>query len=889
MREDATTVQNWHTRSVRETLEILDTDPEIGLASSVAGERLESIGPNRLPEPQKQSELRKFLRHFHDLLIYILIFGAFVTAFMGHYIDTVAIAIVVVINAIIGYVQENKAENALAGIRGMLALQAHVVRDGLRNDIDADTLTLGDIVRLKPGDKVPADLRLLRTANLRVEEAALTGEAVPAEKDPAPLPEDTPLGDRANMAYSGTTVSAGTGLGVVAAVGQLTEVGKINRLMAEIEPLETPLLRQITAFSKTVAMIILGISAVVFAAGYWIGNYSTDMLLLSVIALAIGSIPEGLPAVVSIILALGVQSMASRKAIVRNLPSVETLGSVSVICSDKTGTLTKNEMTVTGLATKNAEYAVSGTGYEPVGDISRDGKRVEPGTDTALTNLLTCFKVCNEAELVQDADGRWAVKGEPTEGALKTVWEKSGLQLDRAASFHREVIPFDSAYKYMAVLVDAADETRVLIKGAPEKVLAMCDGADAEYWLGKVDAFAVEGMRTLAAAWKKMPSGFTGLDHANLESGAEFLGLAGIVDPPREEAVAAVKECAEAGIEVKMITGDHAATARAIGKQLGIGDGTYSVEGKDIDAMTDEELRHAAKTCRIFARTSPEHKLRLVEALQAEGVICAMTGDGVNDAPALRKADIGIAMGIKGTEVTKEAAEIVLADDNFQTIAAAVEEGRKVYDNLRKTLLFILPTNLAEGILITVGILFGSVMLLTPVQVLWINLVTAVTISLALAFEPLEPEAMQRPPRNPEESLLYGYYLFRLIYVGVIMGGACLVIAYGVLDMAAVPLDVFRTIIVQTIVVCEVFYMFNIRNMSAPFTRNFFSNKVAFMVVAILVVLQLAITYVPFLSGALGTAPMTAEQWTWPFVTAVILFIVVEIEKLVVRRMKAAK
>ncbi|SBW10376.1 putative cation-transporting ATPase F [uncultured delta proteobacterium] len=885
------TITDWHARAGRDVVALLQSDPEQGLGTAEAEKRLRAIGPNKLPEPEKEGAFRKFFKHFNDILVYILLFGACVTAFMGHALDTAAILIVVVVNAVIGYMQENKAENALAGIRNMLALQAHVERDGNRDDINAEGLTLGDIVYLKPGDKVPADIRLLREANLRIEEAALTGEAEPAEKGTEALDADTALGDRTGMAYSGTTVSAGTGLGIVVAVGPDTEVGKINRMMAAIEPLETPLLRQIASFGRNIALIILGISTLVFVAGLFFGNHDVNVLLLSVIALAIGAIPEGLPAVVSIILALGVQSMARRKAIVRNLPSVETLGSVSVICSDKTGTLTKNEMTVAALATGDGHYAVSGSGYAPEGAITlKDGDAapLDAAARPDLTALLTCFAVCNDAELDRDETGRWSVRGEPTEGALKTVWEKAGLPA--ALPRKKDTLPFDSGYKYMAVL---AEDGIIYIKGAPEKLLAMCGGncgdRDAAAWLAEVDALAARGMRTLAAASKQAPEGMTAVDHGDLDAGIHFLGLAGIVDPPREEAVAAVAECREAGIEVKMITGDHAATARAIGLQMGIGDGTCSVEGRDMDAMDDEALQDVAASCHIFARTSPEHKLRLVAALQAGGKICAMTGDGVNDAPALKMADIGIAMGIKGTEVTKEAAEIVLADDNFQTIAAAVEEGRKVYDNLRKTLLFILPTNLAESVLIIAGIFFGAIMILTPVQVLWINLVTSVTISLALAFEPLEPEAMQRPPRDPAEPLVNRYGIFRVLYVGLLMGFGCLYCSYFVLDLKTLPVDVYRTIIIQTIVACECVFMFAVRNATAPFWRNFFANRAAFAVTGILAALQLAVAYVPFMNRALGTAPLSLSQWGPPFVVAICLFVIVEIEKSILRRRRTGR
>lgn len=879
---------DWHALTVQDILKWLRTDAVNGLEETEARERSAACGANLLPSVKGESLPRKFLRQFNNVLIYVLLTGAGITALMEHWTDTVVILLVVVINALIGFIQENKAESALAGIRRILALQAHVLRGGKRVRLNAEQLTLGDIVFIKPGDRVPADMRLLRVSNLRVEEAALTGEAIPREKGIESIDLDAMLADRTNMVFSGTTVSAGTGVGAVTAIGPDTEVGKINQLIAEVQPLTTPLLKQIRSLIGIVAVLIGLMAFLVFFMGLLIGKHEPDTLLLSVIALTVAAIPEGLPATVSILLALGVQHMAKRNVIVRHLPSVETLGSVSVICSDKTGTLTKNEMTVTILLVRNAQFEVSGTGYAPEGEITRNGEAVSLDEENDLKKMLACFKVCNETTLEQDEKGQWVVRGEPTEGSLLTLWLKSGIPDDLPEVV--ESIPFDSAYKYMAVLVRGETANTVYIKGAPERLAAMLDGSasvpERDFWMTRADSLAGQGMRVLAAAYKEVSRETEDLSHEDLCGGITFLGLSGIIDPPREEAVSAIRICAQAGIQVKMITGDHLETARAIGKTMGISDGGQALEGRELEAMTEEDLRRAVRDNHIFARTSPEHKLHLVRALQANGSICAMTGDGVNDAPALKRANIGIAMGIKGTEVAKMASEIVLADDNFQSIAAAVEEGRKVYDNLRKTLLFLFATNLAESLIILVSIFFSTMLILTPVQVLWVNTVTAVTISLALAFEPIEGDAMRRPPRDPGAPLLTGYLIFRIIYVSLLMSGFALFLSFFILDVSVLSETVFRTIILQTIVSCELVYLFNMRYLLDPaLGRRFFHNKMAFLVSLVLALLQLAVTYLPFLNRMLGTAPLALEHWGVPLLVALVFFLIVELEKFITHRL----
>ena len=891
---------HWFAHDVAYMLEKLETDPDKGLSAAEAAKRIEDFGLNELPAAKTEHAFIRFLRHFHDILIYILFVCAFVTLALHHYIDTAVILLVTVVNAAIGYFQEDKAEKALNDIRSLLSPRAMVIRDGGRVEVDAARLTLGDVVYLSPGDKVPADLRLFRSENLRVEESALTGEAVPTEKQTQPLNDETVLGDRTNMAYCSTTVRAGTGYGVVIDIGTNTEIGRINQLIAEVGDATTPLIRQMATFGKTISFAIIGISALVFMFGHFFREnlYGTSELLLSTIGLAIAAIPEGLPAIMSIILAIGVQNMAKRNAIVRNLPSVETLGSVTVICSDKTGTLTKNEMTVRNLAVHDADYTVTGSGYAPSGEIHLGDAQASAGEGSLLRRLLTCFRHCNDASLSQETDETWAVQGDPTEGALLTVYEKAGLGVDMKMPSRIATLPFDSEYKYMATIAVGDDGNVIFIKGAPDRLIAMADqemalGGPAPLegarWEKAVAELAAGGMRVLGAAMKFVPSDKTAVTHEDLREGVIFLGLAGIVDPPRDEVVDSIAMCHAAGIRVKMITGDHADTAKAIGKELGIGDGENAMTGTTLNDMDDEQFHDAARKYDIFARTSPEHKLKLVKALQAHGAICAMTGDGVNDAPALRMADVGVAMGIKGTEVTKDAAEIVLADDNFSTITAAVEEGRRVYDNLKKTILFILPTNGAESFLIIASILFGTMIPMIPVQILWVNMVTSVTISLALAFEPAEPGVMKRPPRDTAEQFLSGYFLWRILFVSVLIGGLTLILSVWMLNKGYMEAEV-RTVTLQTIVLCQAFHLFNSRSIRQPaYALNFWGNKAVFAVCGLMAVLQLSVTYLPFMNKVFGTVPLKLESWAAPILLGVVVFIAVEVEKFAMRRLDARK
>jgi len=899
MSETATSTEKsskplWYNRTVDDALDELSVD-ENGLSSEEASQRLEKYGSNKLPEGKSQSALMRFLLQFHNVLIYVLMVAAVITALLDHWIDTWVIIAVILINAIIGFVQEGKAEKALEGIRKMLSLHATVLRGGERKDIDAEELVPGDVVLLESGDKVPADLRLISIRNLRIEESALTGESVAVEKTTDSVEEGSVPGDQTCMAFSGTSVVYGRARGLVVETGANTELGKINRMMTDVEEITTPLLKQIDQFGKALSLVIVSATALFFAFGYFFRDYTVDELFMAVISLAVAAIPEGLPAIMTITLAVGVQAMAGRNAIIRRLPSVETLGSVSVICSDKTGTLTKNEMTVTSFTTSEGIYTVKGTGYNPEGEILLDDETVEIKSHNVAERMIQAIRLCNDAELREKEDG-WTIDGDPTEGALITLAHKAGF-----GDFKPERVdhvPFESDHKYMATLNDLDDGQYIFMKGAPERLMEACekelakDGVQQlqkDFWNKEIDRQANEGRRVIGAAFKKIENGMNEIDHDDVQSEMIFLGVLGMIDPPRPEAIESIKKCKEAGIQVKMITGDHVVTARAIGKELGIGDGVKAISGQELEQKSDEELKEIALEYDVFARTSPEHKLRLVKALQARGKICAMTGDGVNDAPALKRADVGIAMGIKGTEVTKDASEMVLADDNFASIASAVEEGRTIYDNLRKAILFILPTNGAESFVIMAAVIMGIAMPITPVQILWVNMVTAVTLALALSFEPTESGVMKRPPRDTDAAILGGYFLWRVAFVSLLIGGLTLSLYYW-LKGNGYEIDESRTIAVNTLVAGQLFYLFNCRKMHEPsLGKGFFNNKYAFYAVGILIVLQLVFTYAPFMNEWFATSPHKALYWAYPATGGFVVFLLVELEKYVLGQSKQRK
>ena len=885
----------WHNLPAETVLHQLQTAPG-GLSDAEAARRLNLYGPNQLPPPRRPGPLLRFLLQFHNILIYVLLAAAAGTALLGHVIDTSVILGVVLINALVGFVQEGKAESALAAIRKMLSLHAMVLRNGQRREILAETLVPGDWVFLQSGDKVPADLRLIEVKNLRIQEAVLTGEAEAVEKAADPLPSDAAMGDRADMAYSSTLVVYGQGVGVVVATGAATEIGRISALLDQVDRLVTPLLRQMEQFGRGLTAAIVLVAGLTWCAGvFWRGLGLGDMFMAAV-GLAVAAIPEGLPAIMTITLAIGVQRMARRNAIIRRLPAVETLGAVTVICSDKTGTLTRNEMTVQRIVSAERTFEVSGGGYAPVGGFTVQGRTILAKDAPDLQAMARAIHLCNDATLTE-TDGEWRMHGDPTEGALLTLACKAGLDLaDEQTRFQRlDSIPFESEHRFMATLHhDHYGDHVIYLKGAPERVLSMCadqqhlDGLQplvVEDWQARIDALAAAGQRVLAVAFRPAPQTQRELTFADVEAGLTLLGLLGISDPPREEAIQAVRQTQHAGIRVKMITGDHAVTARAIAAQMGIGDGEKALTGPELEKLDDEALRAVVLEVDVYARASPEHKLRLVAALQQQGQVVAMTGDGVNDAPALKRADVGVAMGLKGTEAAKEASEMVLADDHFASITYAVEEGRTVYDNLRKALLFILPTNGAQALVIISAILLGMTLPVTPVQILWVNMVTAVTLALALAFEPTEPQVMRRPPRDPGEALLNRFMLWRIGFVSVLLVIAPLGLFLWTTGQGY-SLEAARTIAVNALVVGEIFYLFNSRylHQTSLSRQGLLGSRAALITSAILLGLQLAFTYWPPLQRLMGTASISLACWGWFAAAGLAVFLLVELEKAFWRR-----
>lgn len=885
----------WHSIEAEKALEALESGAG-GLSRQEATARLEKFGPNRLTPQKKRGALARLLSQFHNTLIYILILAAVVTAAMEHWIDAGVIIGVVLVNAIIGFVQEGKAEKALDAIRNMLSSSAIALRDGKKVTVPAEELVPGDIVFLQSGDKVPADLRLVTVKDLRVEEAALTGESVPVEKSTGPVGERATVGDRSCMAFSGTLVTYGQGSGVVTDTGDKTELGRISSMLAEVKPLTTRLLIQISEFGRWLSIAIIAIASAAFAFGVFVRSFSAGEMFLAGIGLAVAAIPEGLPAIITITLALGVQRMARRNAIIRRLPAVETLGSVTVICSDKTGTLTRNEMTVQTVLTSGSTYEVSGVGYDPHGGFMLEGQTVAPEGQPLIITMARAAMLCNDSNVTGE-DGQWRVHGDPTEGALLTAALKAGLESGfENESFPRlDTIPFESEHRFMATLHhDHSGRCFIFLKGAPERVLGMCsrqrsDGGeeplDEASWQKKIDETARSGQRLIAVASLDMAECIQQLRFEDVEKGLTLLGMFGIIDPPRTEAVEAVKECRSAGIKVKMITGDHALTATAIGSQMGIGDGSSALTGAELDAMDAAHLSAAVRENDVFARVSPEHKLKLVEALQSNGEVVAMTGDGVNDAPALKRADVGVAMGIKGTEVAKESAEMVLVDDNFASIMNAVEEGRTVYDNIKKSIIFILPTNGGEAGTIIAAIMSGMMLPITPVQILWVNMVTAVTLALSLAFEPPETDVMKRPPRDPQEPILSPFLVWRILFVSLIL----VMGTFGLFlwdTLHGKPLEEARTLAVNTLVLFEVFYLINTRYLkrSVLSVEGLFGNRYAIGAIVLVLSLQMLFTYLPVMQTLFGTVPIYPLDWARITLVASSVFVFVEIEKYLMAR-----
>ena len=887
----------WHGASPEEVLGRLESAGN-GLGGAEAQERLERFGPNVLQRAKGDGPLRILLRQVQDPLIYILIASAALAVATGKVVDGSVIFGVVVINTIIGFVQEYRAGKAIEALIDMVPDTATVLRDGERKSLPASELVPGDVVELQSGDKVPADMRILQLRNLRVDEAALTGESVPVEKEAGLLSDDTPLADRKNMVYGGTLVTYGTASAAVVATAEDTELGRISSMLRDTTHVETPLTKQLAVVGKWLTIAIVAVSVVLFVVGMLRGYPALDATLAA-ITLAVGAIPEGLPAIVTIALAIGVQRMARRRAVIRRLPAVETLGSTTVICSDKTGTLTRNEMTVKELWTPAGTFEVGGVGYAPEGELTRDGKELEE-TPPDVGELLLAGALCNDAALARE-DGEWRVTGDPTEGALLASARKLGVNPEDVRRGHArfDAIPFESERQYMATLNGGAEGQTIYVKGAPEVVVgrcgAMADGSplNPDAVLERVEAMAARGMRVLALAARRPEQELSELTEDDVGGGLVLLGLQGMIDPPRPEAIEAVAECLRAGITVKMITGDHRSTARAIGEQLGIAEDGSTMTGAEVADLSDEELREIVRNVNVFARVAPEHKLRLVRALQARRDVAAMTGDGVNDAPALDQADVGVAMGITGTAVSKESADIVLTDDNFASIAAAVEEGRRVYDNLIKALAFVLPTNIGLAVILIAAVAFfplvdGEPLLpMLPTQILWINLVAAVALALPLAFEAMEPDVMDRPPRDPDAPVLNAFVVFRTVFVALLMAAGALGLflveflrerGRGMAFETA--LSEAQTMAVTTVILFQIFYLLNCRSLRDSFLKiGLWSNPWVYAGIGVLILLQLGFIYLPFMNSLFGTSPLAPSALLQSLLVALIVLPVISAEK----------
>ncbi len=894
----ATSDHAWHALEAEDVLARLQTSAA-GLDSKEAEERLARYGPNVLPAGDRGQALRILIAQFNNPLIYVLLAATALAMATGKVVDGLVICGVVVLNAVIGFAQEFRANQAIKALSAMVPLEAAVLRDGRKQMLGSAALVPGDVVLLQSGDKVPADLRLLAVRTLKVEEAALTGESLPAEKEACAVSADTAIGDRVGMAFSGTLVTYGTASAVVVATGAETELGRISRLLQETEKLETPLMRQLAVVGMWIAVAVAVVSAILFGIGHLRGYPVADNILAA-IALAVAAIPEGLPAIVTIALAIGVQRMAHRRAIIRKLPAVETLGSTTVICSDKTGTLTRNEMTVQALWTPAGTWQLSGVGYVPEGQLQAEGVAVA-ATPAAVESLVLAGTLCNDAVIHHD-QGRWQLTGDPTEGALVVAAHKLGHSAADARSRYPrlDVIPFESERQFMATLHEVPGGGQVVyLKGAPEALVPRCSGSgdsdgESAAIMHAVRQIAQQGMRVLAFAAFTPDRPLARLDEADVAAGLSFLGLQGMIDPPRMEAIEAVAACQSAGIAVKMITGDHQETARAIGAALGLcAAGERALSGVELGRMSEDELRAATRDHNVFARVAPEHKLRLVKALQAENHVVAMTGDGVNDAPALKQADIGIAMGITGTAVSKEAADIVLTDDNFATIKAAVEEGRRVYDNLVKALAFVLPTNLGLAFIMMAAVAFfpiteGEALLpMRPVQILWINLVAAVALALPLALEAMEPRLMERPPRDPKAPVLSTFVIARTVLVALLMAAGAVglfLLTYGAAETAgtaaASASAQAQTEAVTTVILFQVFYLLNCRSLKTSMFRiGLFSNLWIYAGIGAVLALQLAFIYGPFMNSVFGSAPIDASAWLRATAVAVVIMPLIGMEK----------
>ncbi|TDB05623.1 cation-translocating P-type ATPase [Halomonas marinisediminis] len=892
----------WHAQSEQQALEHLEADRH-GLSEAEARARLARFGPNLLQRAEGRPWWKRLLEQLNNTLMLVLIGAGVASLGLGHTLDAIAIFGVVVIIALIGFLQEGKAEQALESIRDMLSPQARVLRNGKRQTIDAEALVPGDVVMLEGGDRVPADLRLLEAKRLRTDEASLTGESTAVEKATAPVADDTDLGDRTGMAYAGTLVVQGTARGLVVETGIRTEIGRISEMLRGVEQLKTPLLRQIDRAGRILALVIVAIAVLTAVFGVLVHDKPVGDMFMAAVGLAVAAIPEGMPAIVTIGLALGVQAMARQNAIIRRLPAVETLGSISTIFTDKTGTLTRNEMTARAIWLPEGEIHITGTGFAPDGDFhaldAADNSHSPPlvtEAHRALHHFLEVGVLCNDAELAHEED-QWVIHGDPTEGALVVAAAKAGIATRslRGEQPRLDSIPFDSRRKSMATLHEREGQQVLLVKGAPDRLLERCtrvrreDGGEMaierQQWEARIHALSAQGLRVLALAEKPLRE-VQALEDHHAENDLILLGLVGLLDPPRDEAITAVRECLAAGIRPVMITGDHAVTALAIARQLGFAHTERAIRGREIEAMSDAELREVVLEVDVFARAAPEHKLRLVQAMQAHGGICAMTGDGVNDGPALKRADVGVAMGIQGTEAAKEAAEMVLADDNFATIVGAIREGRKVYDNIRKTITYLLPANGAQGLAILLAVVAGTQLPVTPVQALWVNMVVAVTLGLALAFEKGEHNLMRRRPRKPDAALLDLFLLWRVGFVSLLLLLGVFGVFSWILNAQGGSIELARAGAVNMLVMGSAAYLINSRFLidSTLSLGGIFGSRPVWGSIVAVVALQLVWTYLPVMQLVFGAEGLAPSHWMAILAVNIGLYLVIEAEKWVLRR-----
>ncbi len=898
--------KHWHHLPAQEVMLLLETNLERGLDLFEIQQRQKRFGANQLAPAAGKPLLLRFLLQFHNPLIYILLLAAAITVVLKRdWVDAAIIFGVVFINAVIGTIQEARAENAIRALAQTMVTEAAVLRSGKLQRIPAAQLVPGDVVVLKAGDRVPADIRLVRARDLQIAEAALTGESTAVHKQvEKPLPVEAQLAERSNMAYTSTLVTYGQGSGVVVATGNNTEIGRISSLIASAESMVTPLTRKIEHFSQLLLFAILALAGITFAIGVLRGQPAAETFTAA-IALAVAAIPEGLPAALTVTLAIGVSRMARRRAIIRKLPAVETLGSVTVICSDKTGTLTQNQMTVLEVWAAGQSYRLSGSGYNPQGALLDEAGNPMAKIPPVVNELMRAGALCNDGGLLHK-DGQWLAEGDPTEVALLVSARKIGLDEGKLRQDipRLDEIPFESQYQYMATLQHGADghPNRMYVKGALEVVLERCTSSAGmhlqpenlarENALAYAEDLAGRGLRVLGFAFAQLPAGQERITHADVAGGLTFLGLQAMIDPPRQEAVEAVRASQQAGIRVKMITGDHALTATAIAEQLGLinGDDDGAIPqvltGRELAELTDSELIETVQRVHVFARVTPEQKLRLVQALQARGEIVAMTGDGVNDGPALKQADIGIAMGITGTEVAKEAADMVLTDDNFATIEAAVEEGRGVFDNLTKIIAWTLPTNVGLGLIILVAVLLGILLPILPGQVLWINMTTVVVLGLVLALEGKEGDIMHRQPREKDAPILTGGLLWRVLLVGLLI----LLGAFGLFEwelLRGSSVEVARSVAINTVVAIQTFYLFNTRSLNlSVFKIGLLSNRWAIAGVLVMALLQILFTYAPVMNRLFQTEPIPLQSWAMILAVALSVFLLIELEKWIVRRFK---